>query len=101
MNYYGIKVFACHILGQRYGCNYKKSTSIWTNAPFLEKLALSCKCKQSGKKHVSLSGWVPIKNGKRQTSNNRPTRGTQAYPQRLCKAWAKIVAKNVATPGKV
>ena len=56
---------------------------------FLQGLGKLCQC--IGKHQVCLSGWTPPDLGDRVM---QPTKsGCSSYPVRLCKAWAKFVAK--------
>lgn len=74
-----------------FGEPYKKSTRLvvfhaQTNgdANFLAPLSIRC---DGQHEHIGLSGWRSLDKPKVM----RPTKGTAAYPSRLCIAWAKLV----------
>ena len=64
---------------------FKKSTTIWASGSFLAPLGKRCQCTEP---HIILSGWADRNDDSRQ---NMPTRGSAAYPIRLCSEWSRCV----------
>lgn len=78
-----------------YGEDFRKRTLLLTigscpeKAAFLQSLSRPCDLSHQ---HVSLSSWKNLS----KEGENRPTKGTAAYPLQLCDAWSTVVAKMLA-----
>ena len=79
----------------RYGEPYRKRTFFYAWNPygqhFLDGMARTCPGLSTTHTHKNLSGWGT------KASNNIPTRdGSAAYPDELCKTWARLLRASFA-----
>jgi hypothetical protein len=84
-----LKSFICALQLVRYGAPYRKSTTLYVSGDFLDRLSLRC---TRDHKHVNLSGW---KDKSKPEQQNMTTRGSAAYPSKMCSAWAKLVKQAI------
>ena len=73
----------------RFGCPYKKPTTLWVTGSFLGGLNKRCKCTRG---HVILSGWKDKK--AKSVAQHASTKGSAEYPQQLCREWAKLLKQH-------